>query len=264
MHISHNCARFSTRAWIQHKLTLDTYQCSPHKKMNIIVFQNIGGHFANRKRGSKWSINGIKSALNDYYFELSSIFGSRAFQNGGQRWQERKLGRVLRLVRTRLVSRGIFFVSRERGVTGCGSIFSIELHKREREKKKKRKILQSAMYFYFGFFWPKIPGDLDLNHSLWCVIFKLFPHISHVKFCAGNAYKCMIYCFSLNLFRALDFLSFFVYKREQRTGTKHRRHTDVPNVLRRLEMSTRAPLHDSVNNNTSERYYLHCRFLVVF
>lgn len=96
--------------------------------------------------------------------------------------------------------------------------------KREREKKK-RKILQSAMYFYFGFFWPKIPGDLDLNHSLWCVIFKLFPHISHVKFCAGNAYKCMIYCFSLNLFRALDFLSFFVYKREQRTGTKHRRHT---------------------------------------
>lgn len=103
-------------------------------------------------------------------------------------------------------------------------LLDIELHKREREKKK-RKILQSAMYFYFGFFWPKIPGDLDLNHSLWCVIFKLFPHISHVKFCAGNAYKCMIYCFSLNLFRALDFLSFFVYKREQRTGTKHRRHT---------------------------------------
>lgn len=103
-------------------------------------------------------------------------------------------------------------------------LLDIELHKREREKKK-RKILQSAMYFYFGFFWPKIPGYLDLNHSLWCVIFKLFPHISHVKFCAGNAYKCMIYCFSLNLFRALDFLSFFVYKREQRTGTKHRRHT---------------------------------------
>ena len=25
------------------------YQSSPHKKVNIIVFQNIGGHFANIK-----------------------------------------------------------------------------------------------------------------------------------------------------------------------------------------------------------------------
>lgn len=140
------CTIFYT--WIQHKLTLDTYQCSPHKKMNIIVFQNIGGHFANRKRGSKWSINGIKSALNDYYFELSSIFGSRAFQNGGQRWQERKLGRVLRLVRTRLVSRGIFFVSRERGVTGCGSIFSlISSCTKERERKKREKFSNQPCIF---------------------------------------------------------------------------------------------------------------------
>lgn len=215
------CTIFYT--WIQHKLTLDklTYQCSPHEKMNIIVFQNIGGHFANRKRGSKWSINGIKSALNDYYFELSSIFGSRAFQNGGRdgksgNWDEF----------CDWFERGsfpaVFFLFRANEELRDVGRFS---PRKERERKKKRKILQSAMYFYFGFFWPKIPGDLDLNHSLWCVIFKLFPHISHVKFCAGNAYKCMIYCFSLNLFRALDFLSFFVYKREQRTGTKHRRHT---------------------------------------
>lgn len=62
-----------------------TYQSSPHEKVNVIVFQNIGGHFANLKRDIKRSRNG-KGHRIDLAFEISSLLVVPARgQNGGRR-----------------------------------------------------------------------------------------------------------------------------------------------------------------------------------
>lgn len=73
-----------------------TYQSSPHKKVNIIVFQNIGGHFANLKRD-----NTVKKCKRTSNWSWLYLVVPARYQNGGRRKKEHRLELVLWLARIR-------------------------------------------------------------------------------------------------------------------------------------------------------------------